>query len=105
MRTEYILELEADDEDVVQGQLYLTASTGNFTRDGRVIAFFETAAARDEAAKLFANCRKIDQPRTDWLEHYQQSLKPLYVGESFVVAPDAALIPRDSARHRLVIPK
>lgn len=105
MKTEYILEIDADDEDVIQGQLYLTTSTGNFMQAGRVIAFFETAAARDEAAKLFANCRTIDQPPTDWLEHYQQSLKPLYVGESFIVAPDAALIPRDTTRHRLVIPQ
>lgn len=104
MQTEYVLEIAADDDDVIQGQLYLTASTGNFTQAGHVIAFFETAAARDEAAKLFTNCRKIDQPRTDWLEHYQQSLEPLYIGDSFVVAPDARLIP-DTARHRLVIPQ
>lgn len=105
MKTEYVLQIEADDDEVIQGQLYLTASTGNSSEAGSILAFFDTAAERDEAAKLFPNSRAIDRPRTDWLEHYQQSLKALYVGESFVVAPDAELIPRDTGRYRLIIPQ
>ncbi|HYM61487.1 MAG TPA: 50S ribosomal protein L11 methyltransferase, partial [Thermoanaerobaculia bacterium] len=41
----------------------------------------------------------------DWLERYQQSLEPLLIGRSFVVAPEAALIPSDTTRHRLLIPQ
>src|SRR5205814_1150443 len=49
--------------------------------------------------------RKIDRDRVDWLELYQQSLHPLFIGKRFVVAPDASLIPGDSDRLALVIPQ
>jgi ribosomal protein L11 methyltransferase len=105
VKAEYILEIQTDDDEFIQGQLYLTASTGNIREGDRVIAFFDSAADRDEAAKLFAHAQKTDRPQTNWLVHYQQSLKPIYVGDSFVVAPDRALIPPSTDRHALVIPQ
>lgn len=48
--------------------------------------------------------RRVERNRVDWLERYQQSLRPLLIGQHFVVAPDWALLP-DSGRHRLIIPQ
>ena len=107
MATDYILAIHGADDDVIEGRLYLTASTGSVTNGNTIEAYFDSAADRDAAAELFKDLdvESIDRPRTDWLQHYEQSLEPLFIGSSFVVAPDARLIPRDSARHALVIPQ
>jgi ribosomal protein L11 methyltransferase len=109
---DYLLQISFDPEreEVVHGHLFLTRSTGNAVIQPEIItAYFDTAADRDDAAdllrKLGLNVRSEDRPRVDWLDRYQQSLKPLFVGRSFVIAPDASLIPRDSGRHALVIPQ
>lgn len=49
--------------------------------------------------------RRVERNRVDWLERYQQSLRPLLIGQHFVVAPDSALLPADSGRHRLIVPQ
>ena len=105
MQIDYLLHITDADEELVQARLFLTNSTGNDTTGFGVTAYFESAAERDEAAALFEQATKEDRPRTDWLELYQQSLKPLFIGEKFVVAPEARLIPPDSGRHELVIPQ
>jgi ribosomal protein L11 methyltransferase len=109
---DYLLQIPFDPEleEVVQGSLFLTRSTGNAVIQPEIItAYFDSAADRDDAAVLLRrtglNVRSEDRPRVDWLDRYQQSLKPLFVGRSFVIAPDANLIPRDSGRHALVIPQ
>jgi ribosomal protein L11 methyltransferase len=72
-------------------------------------AYFETAADRDAAGDslrdlpITMHFEKRD--RVDWLDHYQQSLQPLFIGRSFVIAPDASVLPGDTARHQLVIPQ
>ena len=106
--TDFLLEIFFSDpaaEELIQARLYLTASTGSVTADGRVEAYFATAADRDAAAALFANAKATDRPRLDWLQLYQQSLQPLLVGRSFVIAPEESLFPRDPNRHRLLIPQ
>src|SRR5206468_10738220 len=35
----------------------------------------------------------------------QQSLQPMFIGNRFIVAPDASLIPNDSDRLSLVVPQ
>ena len=108
--SDYILEISFDPglEEIVQGQLFLTRSTGNIAVEpGRIEAYFPTAADRDAAAALFPAMplRRLERPRVDWLQLYQQSLQPIFIGRSFVIAPDASLIPPDSGRHALVIPQ
>jgi ribosomal protein L11 methyltransferase len=104
---DYLLQISgrAEDEDVIQGRLFLTASTGNVVERGTVVAFFDTADDRDAAAETFSDLdvdlERLERPRSDWLEHYQQSLQPLFIG-SFVVAPDAKLIPADAKRSLLI---
>src|SRR6185369_12630487 len=91
--------------------LFLTRSTGSTSdeEDGRAIitAYFDTAEARDEAAGWFGDVevRTGERERLDWLQLYQQLLQPLFIGDSFIVAPDPSLIPADSDRHALVIPQ
>jgi ribosomal protein L11 methyltransferase len=111
---DYILEIVCDAarEEEMQGRLYLTRSSGSSSAEGAgtltISAYFETAGDRDEAAALFEDAdetRGVDRERVDWLQLYQQSLQPLLIGDSFVVAPDASLIPRDTRRHALVIPQ
>ncbi len=110
--TDYILEIScsADVEDVVQGRLYLTPSIGADTSDDGVIrAYFQTAAERDDAAEALRDLpvvlRRDERPHVDWLQLYQQSLQPIFIGRSFVVAPEAALIPGTTERHALTIPQ
>lgn len=115
---DFILEmyLDAGDaaiEDSVESLLYMTGSTGNSSveRDGiRILsAYFDDPIDRDVAA---ANLEDLgveyfldERERIDWLDRYQQSLEPLYIGEHFIVAPDASLIPPDTTRHALVVPQ
>jgi len=47
----------------------------------------------------------VERERTDWLQLYQQSLQPLLTGRSFVVAPDASVIPAGTTQHALIIPQ
>jgi ribosomal protein L11 methyltransferase len=115
---DFILEMyfdagDAAIEDSVQSLLYMTGSTGNSSieRNGTRIlsAYFDDPIDRDVAA---ANLDDLavewffeERERIDWLDRYQQSLEPLFIGERFIVAPDVSLIPRDTTRHALVIPQ
>jgi len=112
--TDFILEISCDPsrEDEIHGRLFLTRSAGSSTSDGIVSAYFASAAERDAAARLFENfsVRRLEWNRVDWLERYQQSLRPLLIGQHFVVAPDPALFEWGPAsagadRHRLIVPQ
>jgi ribosomal protein L11 methyltransferase len=116
--TDYILELSFDARDAsleeeIQSRLFLTSSTGSSTSDVNgtaiVSAYFDSPEERDAAVSSFdgldVELHRTERPRVDWLEHYQQSLEPLFIGERFVVAPDAALIPHDSHRMSIVVPQ
>ena len=101
-------------EDIVQSRLFLTQSTGSSsaeTNDTTIIsAYFDSSHDRDEAAAELRDLdgielHTIERERIDWLEHYQQSLEPLFIGDHFIVAPDASLIPVDTKRHTLVVPQ
>jgi ribosomal protein L11 methyltransferase len=48
---------------------------------------------------------ETERERVDWLDLYQQSLTPLFIGARFVVAPDASLFPEDSDRLTVVVPQ
>ena len=110
---DFLLEIlcDAEREEEILGRLYLTRSTGSTSDEegGQAIitAYFDTAEARDEAAGWFGDVevRTAERERLDWLQLYQQLLQPLFIGESFIVAPDPSLIPADSDRHALVIPQ
>ena len=101
-------------EDVVQLRLYLTPSTGSSSSEANgtmtISAYFDDADSRDQAAREFGEIDGVDlhatdRERIDWLDRYQQSLEPLYIGDRFIVAPDAALIPADATRHALIVPQ
>lgn len=107
---DYILAVEFEDpadEDLIQSRLFLTASTGSTSTQNTVEAYFDSAADRDAAAELLAEfeLQSIDRERRNWLELYQQSLQPLFIGARFVVVPDAALLPADSDRLTLIVPQ
>ncbi len=101
-------------EELIQSRLFLTASTGSTSREANgtmtVSAYFDSPEARDAAASALNDlhgieCHRTERERVDWLELYQQSLEPMLIGERFVVAPDAALFPRDSDRFTIVVPQ
>jgi ribosomal protein L11 methyltransferase len=116
---DYILEVSfdaraAEIEEELQTQLFLSASTGSTTREANgtttLSAYFDTPAGRSAARELLLGIGGIelhdeDRERVDWLEHYQQSLEPIFIGNDFIVAPDAALIPARTTLHTLVIPQ
>jgi len=116
---DYILEVSfdahaAEIEEELQTQLFLTASTGSTTREVNgtttLAAYFDTPLDRTAARELLRGIGGIelhdeDRERVDWLEHYQQSLEPLFIGNDFIVAPDASLIPAGTTLHTLVIPQ
>src|ERR1051326_3396437 len=102
----YILEIDGDEDDVA-GRLFLTKTTGSTSENGVVSAYFDSEADRDAAPELFGDPppRRIDPDRVDWPDLYQQSLEPLFIGERFIVAAHASLLPRDSDRPPLLTPQ
>lgn len=117
--TDYLLVLSfpaerADLEELVEGMLYLSASTGTAIQDAgekrAVVAYFDEPEQRSSvAAQLRATAgleiTERDVPRQDWLELYQQSLTAMEVGERFIVAPDRSLFPPDSGRIPIIVPQ
>jgi ribosomal protein L11 methyltransferase len=95
---DHILAIRFDDpaeEDVILSRLFLTAFTGSTSTPGRIEAYFDDAGARAAAAELLADYEQdsFERPRENWLEKYQQSLEPLFIGKRFVVVPDESLLP------------
>lgn len=107
---DYLLQIffPTDLEEVVAGRLFLTRSRGNVSDPGVLTAYFDSAAERDAAADalrdLPVTLRADARERVDWLDQYQQSLTPLFIGNTFIVAPDASLLTSERP-HRLVIPQ
>jgi len=116
---DYVLEISFDAADaaldeLVQSRLFLTACSGSSSREAAgtatISAYFDSPADRDDAAASLGDLESIelhaiDRERVDWLAHYEQSLEALVIGESFVVVPDARLIPSGTTRHQLVVPQ
>ena len=116
---DYILEVsfdarEAGTDDVIQSLLFVSATTGSTTREANgtitIAAYFDGPAERAEAASLLAavdgaELHAVERERVDWLEMYQQSLEPLFIGRRFVVVPDRALIPPGSDRMTIIVPQ
>jgi ribosomal protein L11 methyltransferase len=109
---DFILEIDFEDpaeEERILSTLYLTASTGSTSTQNTVAAYFDNQEDRDAAAELFGDLetRAFDRERLDWLEKYQQSLEPLFIGERFVVVPDAALLQgrAEAAPYTIVVPQ
>jgi ribosomal protein L11 methyltransferase len=116
---DYILEISFDARDAaieeeVQARLFLTASSGSSLHEvngtATIAAYFDTATGRQAARGALADIGRIelhddDRERVDWLAQYQQSLQPILIGDDFIVAPDASLIPAGATRHALVIPQ
>jgi ribosomal protein L11 methyltransferase len=114
---DYLLDLSFDARDAaleeeLQARLFVTPSTGSSSTEingtTTISAYFDSPAERDAAAESFADLgvelTRVEREREDWLAHYQQSLEPLFIGERFVVAPDAALLP-DDARMHIIVPQ
>jgi ribosomal protein L11 methyltransferase len=116
---DFILDLSFDAgdtalEELVQSRLYLTPSTGSSSIEingtTTISAYFDSAEERDETARELdgvegIDLHSVDRERVDWLDRYQQSLEPLFIGAHFVVAPDASLIPSDTTRLTIIVPQ
>ncbi|MGZ8867570.1 MAG: 50S ribosomal protein L11 methyltransferase [Thermoanaerobaculia bacterium] len=113
---DYILEIsfESAVDDFIQSRLYLTDSLGSTSVETSagtttVSAYFGSPEARDAARDAFegmdVELRPVDRDRVNWLERYQQSLQAIEIGERFLVAPDAALLPPESKRLRIIVPQ
>jgi ribosomal protein L11 methyltransferase len=116
---DFILEISFDAadsalEDAIQSALFLSASTGStsWERNGTttIAAYFDAPADRAAAAEGMRELRGVElheteRERIDWLDAYQQSLEPMFIGTRFVVAPDASLFPAGSDRLTIVVPQ
>lgn len=115
---DYVLEISFDAadsalEEELQSRLFLTASTGSTSSEvagtTTIAAYFDSPADRSAAAAelggLAVELRESDRERVDWLDLYQQSLEPLFIGRRFVVAPDANLLPAGDGRLTIVVPQ
>lgn len=107
---DYILAIEFEDpadEEVILSRLFLTASTGSTATQNTIEAYFDSPEDRAAASELLREfeLQPVDRERRDWLELYQQSLQPLFIGARFVVVPDATLLPEDSDRLTLIVPQ
>src|SRR5207244_2714957 len=98
---------DAADEDLVQARLFLTKSSGSAEGPRGLSAYFDTAEDRDAAMEMLRGfeLHAYEREREDWLARYEQSLEPLLIGGSFIVVPDARLIPEGTRRHALVVPQ
>lgn len=118
MDRDYILEIVFDTgnvalEESIQAQLFVSACTGSTSVETGpetiISAYFDSLEEREEAARLLVDLnvevREIERERVDWLDLYQQSLEPLVIGERFIVAPDAALIPAGTERFTIIVPQ
>ena len=101
---DYVLEIDGEDDEAIEARLYLTKSSG-WTNDP-LVAYFDTPEDRDAAAIELADLhpRAVDRDRVDWLEHYQQSLTAIEIGQHFLVAPDASLL-NDPNKLTIVVPQ
>lgn len=108
---DYILAIEFQDpadEDVIQSRLFLTNATGSSSSQNTVEAYFDSREDRSAATELLRGfeLQEFDRERLDWLEKYQQSLVPLYIGNRFVIVPDPHMdVDRGESRLRLVVPQ
>ena len=107
---DYVLAIDFEDpadEEAILARLFLTASTGSTSTQNTVEAYFDSPEDRDAAAAMLDDfeLRNIDRQRQNWLELYQQSLQPLFIGARFVVVPDPSLLPEDSDRLTLIVPQ
>lgn len=111
---DYFLEITAGEEreEEIAARLFLTKSRGSTTDEigpgtTLITAYFDSAADRDEAAGVFRDLavKAGEREPVDWLQLYQQLLQPIFIGQSFVIAPDPRLIPPETRRHALVIPQ
>jgi ribosomal protein L11 methyltransferase len=116
---DYILDISFDSadsmlEEEVQSRLFLTTSSGSSAREVNgtttISAYFDSPASRADGREALRDVPSVelfdaDRERVDWLEHYQQSLEPILIGEEFLVTPDASLIPPGNERHTLIIPQ
>ncbi len=109
---DFILEIDSEnpsDEEHILSMLFLTASTGSTSTQNTIAAYFDSPEDRDAAAELFAELetRVFERERLDWLEQYEQSLEPLFIGERFVVVPDAALLQgrAEAAPYVIIVPQ
>ena len=115
---DYVLEITFDNADdtlgeVIESRLFLTNSAGQSSvdRDGTsvITAYFASPGERNAAAESLAGLaielRLDDRDPIDWLDHYEQSLEPILIGDRFIVAPHARLIPEHSQRMSLVVPQ
>lgn len=101
-------------EELLQSRIFLTASTGSTMVEVNgtttISIYFDTPEERATARASLADIERlelhdVERERVDWLEVYQQSLEPLFIGERFVVVPDPALLPRDSDRLTIIVPQ
>lgn len=115
---DYLLEISFDAsdsalEELIQARLFVTASTGSTSAEGAgtgtVTAYFDTPEERDAARAAFdglpVELNATDRERLNWLDVYQQSLRPIFIGERFVVAPEQSLVPRHTERTALIVPQ
>lgn len=114
---DFVLEISFASDDAlaeeVLSRLFLSDSSGSSSdeRGGIVTmtAYFDSSQTRAAAMAMFrgadVSLTTDDRAPVDWLEKYQQSLDALFIGRSFVVAPDASLIPPGSDRHRIIVPQ
>ena len=116
---DHLLEISFDARDAaldeaIQSRLFLTASTGSTSVEingtTTVSAYFDAPEERDAARAEFTDLEGVElqvseRERVDWLDLYQQSLEPLYIGARFVVVPDEKLLPEDSDRLTIIVPQ
>jgi ribosomal protein L11 methyltransferase len=117
--TDFILDVRfdsarADLEELVDQVQFTSAATGSVGSpepgsEAVVSLYFNSAEERSEAASQLRQVDGLslaerDQQRIDWLQHYEQSLEPMFIGSRFVVAPAPHLI-EGSERLPIIIPQ
>ncbi len=98
--------------ELVSAVLWSTSCKGSvFDDDGfdTVVTAWIPDASRNEALEQLnalneVTARVVTRERIDWLQHYEQSLVPIPVGDRFVIAPRPDLV-EGSTRIPIIVPQ
>lgn len=98
--------------EIVSAALWSSSCEGSiFDDDGTdtVVTAWLPDGHRAEALEALESidgvtARLVMKERIDWLEHYEQSLTPLLIGNRLVIAPRADLV-ADSSRVAIIVPQ
>lgn len=98
------IECDPDDRDLLIAELWEQGSAGIAElTPGRVRAFFDDAADRQELQRLYPGAPVRTEEDRDWVQSARDLLQPMEVGERFFLVPEWRDDPTPAGRFRITV--